>query len=755
MVYILCLDDQEEDIMKAFSEAVKEEIAKYGEITRKLAHSIFIGPPGSGKSSLIYFLLNGKPKEGFSPSTGTCNPIVMVDINQSTLHPAILNVDCDAWSEVTDYKLSLLLQMTQKSLPTSPDHNNTKSESFDETDIDFESEEDADFRESNPAVHIPKPNIEAPKIIDTASNISSTFIEEPDEMPGDIDIFDIIKKDKYKIIKNYLKQTSSLYLRDTGGHIEFQEMMPLTIFGPSIFFFVFNASQDFHDTFDIRYRKSSSESLNPYRSSLTIEDALLQCLASIRAVDVPSEDNIKTHKSVVFIIGTHIDQIKNSISDKMTLLNQQIHSLVVRNNFRDLVQYCGEKDHVIFPVDNFSSSDEHFKVIRSKVSSLIWGHEDFNIKFPTTYLLVCIQLQNEKKSILSVHRFKDIAARWGIKGDKVFHLLRFLHFRVGVVRYYDVPGLRDIVVVQPQILFSTITDLVIQTYSSECLYPDEKIEFKEQGLFTTAMCERILIKKGIFPSSTIEESIIRKGDTISPGHLLDLLEHLRIITPFFTPGDTEKKYFIPFVLNHVPESGGDNLITTISPLVIKFECCHDTKTDFSAYHCPKGVFGVLITYLMNPDSTDQITSSFSLVQVFKNQVLLKLECSSGEADQDKISLRYCCSHLEITFYPDASDDIIRNLPIGFVCQSIREIVVKSILRSLKHLHYSTDKIKPVVCFKCKNEDCSEKHKISIHARGGFPVYFCKKTDRLPEEARCWYNEGKCINQKLIIVYIQC
>ena len=730
-------EKNEADIMKAFSKAVEEEIAKHGEITRKLAHSIFVRPPGSGKSSLIYYLLHGKPKEGFSPSTGACDPIVIVDINQSTLHPATLSVDSDAWNEVMDYKLSLLLQMTQKSLLAS----------HDTVIITYESEQDVGS-EPKPTVPSPKPNIEASNAeessIDTALKVSSTFEEGPVavafEMPGEKDIHDIIDiKNKPCNIKNYLQQTSSLYLRDIGGHIEFQEMMPLTLFGPSLFFFVFRADQNLQDIFDIHYRISSSESLNPYRSSLTIEDALLQCLASIRAIDLPDEDSIKMHKSLVFIVGTHIDQVK---SEKITLLNQQIHSLILKNNFRDLVQYFGDENHVIFPVDNVSKNgDKHFKPIRSKVSSLIWGHEDFNIKFPTTYLLVCIELQNVNKKILSLGEFKDIAARWGIKGDKVFHLLRFLHFRVGVVRYYDVPGLRDIVVVQPQILFSTITDLVIQTYSSECLYPDEKIEFKEQGLFTTAMCERILIKKGIFPSSTIEKSIIRKGDAISPWKLLELLEHLRIITPFFTPGDAEKKYFIPFVLNHVPESGGDNLVTTISPLVIKFECCHGTKTDFSAYHCPKGVFGVLITYLMNPDSTDQITSSFfSLMQVYKNQVLLKLECSSGEADQDKISLRYCCSHLEITFYPDASD--IRNLPIEFVCQRIREIVVKSILRSLKNLHYSTDKIKPVVCFKCKNEDCSDKHKISIHAHG-FPVYFCKKTDRLPEEASYWYNEGKC------------
>ena len=743
-------EDNEADIMKAFTEAVEEEIANQGEITRKLAHSIFIGPPGSGKSSLIYFLLNGKPKEGFSPSTGACKYII-VDIKMAdslpVLHPVTMSMDSDAWNEVADYELSLLLQMTQKSLPTSDEHKleAESSESSDE-DITPESEHVVDLQ---PQLTDPSPislNLTPQNRSSTAaaSNPLSTSEEEPIsvaavEMFKRINIHDIIKN-KYGTIKNYLQRTSSLYMRDTGGHIEFQEMMPLTLFGPSLFFFVFRADQNLQDTFDVHYRISSSESLNPYRSSLTIEDALLQCLASIRAIDVPGEESIKMHKSLVFIVGTHIDQIKPSINDKITLLNQQIHSLIEKNNFSDLVLYSGDKDHVIFPVNNMSSSDEHFKLIRSKVNRLIWGHEDFNIKFPTTYLLVCLELQNVKKNILSLGEFKDIAARCGIKGDKVFHLLRFLHFRVGVIRYYDAPGLRDIVVVQPQILFSIITDLVIQTYSSECLFPKEHAEFKKRGIISKSVCKRVL--KGDDSKGTSQSCIF---DSVNSKKFFRLLEHLRIITPFTTHEDTEKKYFIPFVLSHVPESGGDDfLVTNISPLVIKFKCCHTPKGAFSSYHCPKGVFGVLITHLMRPDSANQRNSNttFSLVHdhIYRDQVLFEVH-SLGAGARDRISLRYCCSHLEVLFFPDASD--YRNLAVGAVCQNIREIMVKSIHESLKTLNYSAGRVNPVMCFECCIEGCSDKHPINkvcdVHL---FYCNFTKTTNRLPEGARYWYNEGK-------------
>ena len=737
-------EKNEADIMKAFTQAVEEKIAEHGEITRKLAHSIFIGPPGSGKSSLMYYLLNGKPKEDFSPSTGACDPIVHVIVgrNQSILHPVTLSADSNSWNEIKDCKLSFLLQMVQED-PSPLPGNSYPKPALVKNNVDDENVSEH-VVESEPIVPILEQNKVALEIEESSTYAVPKGLSFKDksialEKPREMNVRRIIK-DKYGTVKNYLRQTSSLYLRDTGGHIEFQEMMPLTIFGPSIFFFVFNASQNLQDTFYIHYRKSSSESLNPYKSSLTIEDALLQCLASIRAIDVPSEDNIK---SSVFIVGTHIDEINPPVEDKISSLNQQIKLLIQNYNFNDLVKYYGDKDHVIFPVNNVSRSDENFEVIRSKVNSLIWRHEDFNIKFPTNYLCVCLELQDEKKNILSLDEFKVIVARWDInKEDEVLNLLYFLHFKVGVVRYYDAPGLRDIVVVQPQILFSTITDLVIQTFSGQGLKPGEEKEFTDQGLITTAVCERTLVvRNGIFSSSTIEESIC-KGDGISPGKFLDLLQHLRIITPFYRPGDTEMKYFIPFVLNHVPESSGNNLVTNISPLVIKFEHCHTPEGTSSTYHCPKGVFGVLITHLMRPDSEDQSTQ-FNLVEVYKNQVIFKVRRSEKEFDNDKISLRYYYSHLKITFYPDYSK--FRILSIGTVCQNVREIVEKSIPRSLKNLHYNTDKIKPVVCFKC--EKCSKQHRVFIRNDYSFKFICCESTDRLPDKARYWYNESECIYHK--------
>ena len=126
-------------------------------------------------------------------------------------------------------------------------------------------------------------------------------------------------------------------------------MLPLLIFGPSIFFFVFRADLDFQSKLSFQYRVSESESLNSYTSSITTEEALLQCLASVYAMDTSGKDIIKTHKSLVFIIGTHIDQLGSSADQKINQLNQHIGSVVKKNGFRNLVQYADEcKGNVFF-----------------------------------------------------------------------------------------------------------------------------------------------------------------------------------------------------------------------------------------------------------------------------------------------------------------------------------------------------------------------------------------------------------------------
>ena len=655
--------------------------------------------------------LLGRPRKKFSPSTGVSEPVVVVNIdidNPSTFH-SVTVMDHNTWTEV-EYDISLLRQMDEGVVTSQSDNTSTSPPPACVTAPDavpvstspHQSLLDTDKSESpKPTTPADKPKVQ-PKVLPTAKIIRRA----------------IKKFGGYKKFKRFLKKSFSLYLRDTGGQVEFQEMIPLLIFGPSIVFFVFRLDLDFKKKFEVKYRKSAGESLNCYISSITTEEAFLQSLATVDAMDMSSEASVKTHKPKVFIIGTHRDKLGPSADKKIAELNEHLSSLIKNSGFRDLVQYADRrKGNVMFTVDNTSGSDEDFKLIRSRVSNMIRGREEFTIKYPIRYLLFCLELQNLKCSVLSLDECKVMAGKYGIEENQLVHLLQFLHLRIGIIRYFDKDGVRHIVIKEPQVLFNNVTDLIIKTFSCEALTDTEAEDFE---------------KKGILTASVLATALKDLGD-ITPEEFLQLLVHLRITAPFSTSDNPseEKRYFFPSVLNHVPESTEEEPSTEILPLAVAFKCDY----------CPKGAFGVLVTHLMTPDLNEGATShttTFTLMQgkIFKDQVSFEVH-SPGV--HDEMALKLHPSHLEIKLFPEHSED--RCTSITEVCSNVRQIVETSIHHSLQDLHYSESKVAPATCFRC--EDCSELHEVEIGKH--LVKMHCKKThttQSIPDQGKWWYREGK-------------
>ena len=688
-------------------------------ISRKLAHGILVGPTGSGKSSLMDRLLDKLPKKEFSSSTGVSEPVVVVDIdidNPSTFH-SVTVMGHNTWTE-TKYDLSLLRQIDDGVVTSQTD--NTATSQSDSTSTSPPPAKKAKTK-SETAVAVSTSHQKSLPNSDESDSISPvppTPATKPKALPTAKIVRHAIKKfGGYKKLKRFLKKSFSLYLRDTGGQVEFQEMIPLLIFGPSIVFFVFRLDLDFKKKFEVKYRKSAGESLNCYISSITTEEAFLQSLATVDAMDMSGEASVKTHKPLVFVIGTHRDKLGPSADKKIAELNEHLSSLTKNSGFRDLVQYADRrKGHVMFTVDNTSESDEDFKLIRSRVSNMIRDRQEFIIEYPIRYLLFCLELQNSERSVLSLYECKIMAAKCGIEEDQLVNLLQFLHLRIGIIRYFDKDGVRHIVIKEPQVLFNNVTDLIIKTFSCEALTNAEAEDFE---------------KKGILTASVLATALKNLGD-ITPEEFLQLLVHLRITAPFSTSDNPsqEKRYFFPSVLNHVPEST-EEPSTEILPLAVTFK--HG--------HCPKGLFGVLVTHLMTPDLNEGATShttTFTLMQgkIFKDQVSFEVH-SPGV--HDEMALKLHPSHLEIKLFPEHSED--RCTSITEVCSNVRQIVETSIHHSLQDLHYSESKVAPATCFRC--EDCSELHEVEIGKH--LVKMYCKKThttQSIPDQGKWWYREGK-------------
>ena len=664
---------------------VVEAISNKEEIERIIAHIMMVGFPGTGKTSLVDRLL-GISRKVYT-STGVCGSVVVVDVSfndpTSLKAAVVLNFEDSTWQRV-ECKDSFLIQL-QKC--TELAHQQSTG-------------------------------------LDELAEQTTSLIPQKDSslIPGMLEqaVSSVLKNHKYKSLSD-IKGSCSIYMRDTGGQVEFQEILTILINGPSIFFVVFNASIPINEPLTINYRNGAGEILNEYSSSISTRQALIQNLASISAMQTSESVTIDMHKPLVFIVGTHIDQLGADADNKIAAINKNLDELITQNGFDCLVEYENVRaKRVIFTVDNKSPDDTNFKKIRSRVNKVITENKSFSIKYPVSYLLFCLELQDISKSVLTREEFDKIAATYGIRGDKdVKCLLHFLHHRIGIIRYYDVDGLRHLVVKEPQVLFNKLTELIVKTFpSSHALSLDEGKEFKK-GILEASVFERILSTK----------------DEMTAGEFRRILEHLHIIVPFKDKKGI-MKLFIPAVLNHVAEMAEEDMRTDIPPLAVAFKC----------HHCPKGLFGMLVAHLMVRDGStkEDKDRTFNLQlldeEIFKDQVSFAIRMNG---DCDKVSLKMHPSHLEAKFYPEQIEEgEVRSTMLPIVCNALRQIIKESIDRALTELQYNAEKVDPVISSKCPK--CLIFHQVEMAQSG--PCIRCPqeitKKLYLPAGSSFWHKTSK-------------
>ena len=119
-------------------------------------------------------------------------------------------------------------------------------------------------------------------VLSTSSAISVTF-ETPEDMYREFLLLQNRKeaKDSDRI---------SLQLLDTGGQPEFMEVLPLLLTCPSLIVLVFNMNIELTDRYTVEYLCPDGSKAVPYESSFTVEEVMLQALSSVShsVTQVPS-----------------------------------------------------------------------------------------------------------------------------------------------------------------------------------------------------------------------------------------------------------------------------------------------------------------------------------------------------------------------------------------------------------------------------------------------------------------------------------
>ena len=125
--------------------------------------------------------------------------------------------------------------------------------------------------------------------------------------------------------------------------------------------------------------------------------------------------------------------------------------------------------------------------------------------------------------------------------------IQFFHYNIGSLMYYpEVESVKDMVICDPQVIFDSISELVIDTFgvANRAIPRSVRKEFESKGFFTLKHIESTTQKK--------------RKSYLTPRQLIYLLKHLGILAEIqpeqpSNSGDPSR-FIIPAVLKNTSET---------------------------------------------------------------------------------------------------------------------------------------------------------------------------------------------------------
>lgn len=610
-------------------------------------HGIFLGPARSGKSSLMKRLLS-EELDRISPSTGAVDKVIQVSIKKYEGFAA--SIFESRWLRLTySGEAVRLMMLTAKMYRNDPDSTGSSQQ--------------PSLRSTTDLTHHFATSVEMP-----AGYIDP---KQPFEQA--------LREKGIVAIREHLDGSWTLYLSDTGGQMEFQEILPLLVSGPSLFFIVFPLNRDLSELFTIEYHLSGGEQSDPYESTLTLKEAILQSLSTIAAMGTfiykgIGQEEVKL-KPKAILVGTHKDLVdedpaiaQRKIKKIDDDLQQSVKSMAYYRD--DLVVFAG-KDQLIFTVNNRADDDSDFVPIRSRVSKIA-KRPEYQMSIPTHWLIFSIVLRGLDSPVIKFDECLRVAKQCGIDSEeKLREVLWFLHTKIGVIRYFSHGDLSDIVIKDPQILFDKVTELIIKTFSFANV-PGKYLN--EQ--FT---------KRGIFSFDDYQQFSGTHDPLLTPSHFIELLRQLCIVVPFVDVTDEKDKLLIPCVWKHADIARHPpSKHCAVPKLAITFDCGY----------CPKGVAGAVVKYLMTNEMESKFPWKLQPGQIFRDQVMFSVGLHN-------IMLCLYATHFEVVFAPCTSkaEEVCS---IQDICQEICQSITKAIHAVSKDANLACQCEPAFYCTLCKS-----------------------------------------------------
>ena len=695
--------------MNACRQAIKDK----GTIDQTIMQGIFFGLPRSGKTSSKKRLV-GKTPSRQEASTGVAEKVSRVEIEQTTVQ----SVSKYSWNEVSELndETALVVDDIVNNQPkTTTTDVSTTSDTIEQKELEQKPTVRKESRIRNIVKKIKslilKKHSDTPP--EQAENTGSdqTMHDTPPKSHHFERLSRAVEKASFTP-RQQRERRWTIYLSDVGGQPEFQESLPALVSGPSLYFLTFPLHKGLKERFKVEYQHPNGKSIVPFEMTSTIEEVLLQSLATIASTKSHTRLDGKAVNAKVLFIATHKDRIQSE--QQLLEIDQQLQKTIEKTTAYTENMIVFQSEHqMVFAVDNTSSDESDIQQVRDAVERIGTSTDEYKISLPTTWMIFSITLRHLPERVLTIEICMEIAKECGIDSrEELNNALYFLHHNVGVIRYFqDHPELQGFVIKEPQYIFDTLTEMMICTFNFEDLGPYQHKEF---------------VKKGIFPTSMLHK-LSTESDVLTGDKFATLLEHHHIITPIEVDGNGKVvKYFAPAALAHAelpPDTQAKKIIPT---LVVAF------KSGF----CPTGMFGSLVVQLLKDDKQSNFEWKLVQDEIYRNQISFTV----GPYDSFRFSLTATCIQVDCI----SSLDVAGRVPLGEVCCDIRDCIVNGVQLITQKLNYN-EKASCYLAFNCpEHEQSASCHlaTINFHKEKACTL-ICTDTDSvhpLHENHQMWFNE---------------
>ena len=494
---------------------------------------------------------------------------------------------------------------------------------------------------------------------------------------------------------------TQVYFIDTGGQIEFHDLVPPLLHGSAFHLIFFNAFLSLFEPVEVEYRhKDRNVSSRKYETSSSSIEIIQQLLVSFYSISKKEE-----LKSVAALFGSYIDQFSSNPDERARQLKDVSDSL--RKEFSDtsfyqkfLVQPFKEDCPYIFqPLDNIACPEDELERVQEFIFDV--ANERFSpITLPFTWAIFHLALHEKYENSPGVCSMKEcvrLADDCRIPAEHVPHVLEFLHFTLGTILYYqDVLSLKDYVIVNPNILFSGISKLIALSFIGSGKHSDTARSIRKTGEILTSALQ-------------LNQSL-SEDCPLTNQHLVDLLVHYKLLDV----SRDSSYYFMPCLL--LPDK---EVVSSLVSLDILSFPTPPMLILFEEGFVPISLFSGLVNSLSQKWVLDKSNR-------FRNRV--KFITPPGY-----VELRQCLKYIEIravemaSFYSNIREEAVQCLEsviavqphlkateysIGFYCPG-------SLSTHLHACKYSCKFVKALIC--TKDPKCFDSKPLSPQYRVWFEV----------------------------------